>query len=142
MNDKAWLLLFAVWLVALVSTLGALFIGEVMGQIPCNLCWYQRIFMFPLAVILGISLCRSDYAMWIYGLTLSLAGSLLAAFHTLLYFKILPEEVKPCMQSGPSCSGEAMMLWGVLPLPLLSLVCFLFISIGLLMISKIVKRNV
>ena len=50
-----WPMLFAAWLIALVSTLAALFIGEVMGQAPCVLCWFQRAFMFPLAVILLIA---------------------------------------------------------------------------------------
>ena len=44
------------WAVALASTLAVLFIGEVPGQMPCLLCWYQRAFMFPLAIILGLGL--------------------------------------------------------------------------------------
>ena len=55
--DKA---LIGAWLIALVSTLGALFLGEVMGRTPCVLCWYQRIAMFPLAVVLGIACYLSD----------------------------------------------------------------------------------
>ncbi|CUX68336.1 putative disulfide formation protein (fragment) [Agrobacterium genomosp. 5 str. CFBP 6626] len=52
-EDKAWLPTFGAWMVALTSTLGALFIGEVMGQAPCDLCWHQRAFMFPLAILLA-----------------------------------------------------------------------------------------
>ena len=48
--------LTAAFLIALAATLGALFIGEVLGQMPCTLCWYQRIAMFPLVPILGLSL--------------------------------------------------------------------------------------
>ena len=51
-GQAAWNLVFAAWLVAAVATLGALFFGEVMQLPPCVLCWYQRIFMFPLALIL------------------------------------------------------------------------------------------
>jgi hypothetical protein len=47
-------------LIALAATLGALFIGEVLGQMPCTLCWYQRIAMFPLVPILGLSLWLGD----------------------------------------------------------------------------------
>ena len=50
------LALTAAFLVAMAATLGALFIGEVLGQMPCTLCWYQRIAMFPLVPILGLSL--------------------------------------------------------------------------------------
>ena len=55
-----WLWLSAAWAVALVSTFAALFLGEVMGMTPCQLCWYQRILMFPLAVILGMAAFGND----------------------------------------------------------------------------------
>lgn len=54
-----WAPLFAAWLIALLATAGALFLGDVMGMTPCGLCWYQRIAMFPLAVILGLGLLES-----------------------------------------------------------------------------------
>ena len=54
-GQHSWNSLFIAWLVALAATLGALFIGEIMGQVPCQLCWYQRIAMFPLALILGVA---------------------------------------------------------------------------------------
>lgn len=50
------------WLLSVVATAGALFIGEVMGMTPCVLCWYQRIAMFPLAVILGVACYREEPA--------------------------------------------------------------------------------
>ena len=55
-QDKSWLWVFLAWLVALTATLGALFLGEVMGVLPCVLCWYQRIAMFPLVIILAVGL--------------------------------------------------------------------------------------
>ncbi|MFC3631776.1 disulfide bond formation protein B [Paracoccus angustae] len=67
------LLLFA-FLIALGATLGALFIGEVLGQMPCVLCWYQRIAMFPLVPILAIGLWREEGAVRLYALPLVLAG--------------------------------------------------------------------
>lgn len=60
------LLLVAAWVVSLAATLGALFIGEVMGQAPCNLCWYQRIFMFPLVLILLAACLKQDAGVWHY----------------------------------------------------------------------------
>ena len=48
------------WMAALIATLGSLYFSEVKGFIPCDLCWYQRIFMYPLAVILGIAVYRGD----------------------------------------------------------------------------------
>ncbi|MEG0947549.1 MAG: disulfide bond formation protein B, partial [Comamonas sp.] len=51
--NRHWTLLMLAWLLATVATLGAMFLGEVMGMTPCVLCWYQRIFMFPIAIVLG-----------------------------------------------------------------------------------------
>lgn len=90
MNTRWPLILFA-WLVALVATLGALFIGEVMLMAPCQLCWYQRIFMFPLAIVLGMAAFTEDRRGAVYGLALSLAGGAIALYHTLLLAGWVPK---------------------------------------------------
>ena len=122
-----WMMLFCAWLVALIATAGALFVGEVMGQVPCLLCWYQRIFMFPLALLLGIACLRADGAAYLYGLVLAVPGGLIAAYHSLLYADILTEAMRPCTRDGPSCTDAAMNLAG-LPLPYLSLAAFAAIT--------------
>jgi disulfide bond formation protein DsbB len=82
--STGWVWLSAAWAVALVSTFAALFIGEVMGMTPCQLCWYQRILMFPLAVILGMAAFGNDTRGAIYALPLALAGAAVAGYHTAL----------------------------------------------------------
>ena len=113
------------FLLALAATLGALFIGEVLGQMPCTLCWYQRIAMFPLVPVLGVSLWRGDGAARAYGLPLALAGLAIATWHSGLYAGVLPAPIVPCTKDGPSCTGEAQMILGV-PIPyfLANVVCF------------------
>lgn len=128
-----WRPLGAAWGVALVSSLAVLFIGEVMGQAPCNLCWFQRVFMFPLAIMLGIAAFRSDPHIVPYGLALAAGGGLVALYHLLLYAGFIPAPIIPC-DGGPSCSGETMRIAGV-PLPLLSLAAFSVIF-GLLLIFQ------
>lgn len=118
-DGTAWKSLYTAWVVALAASAGAIFIGEVMGQAPCSLCWYQRAFMFPLAVILGIACFRSDAGVLRYALPLALAGGLVAGFHVLQFFELIPPSLEPCGQ-GPSCSGEGMMLFGTLSIPVLS----------------------
>ncbi|WP_246520225.1 disulfide bond formation protein B [Microvirga arabica] len=135
----AWAYLFAAWIIALAATAGALFIGEVMGQTPCNLCWHQRVFMFPLAVILAVATFREDTGIWRYGLPIAGLGWLIAAFHSLLYAGIIPEAIKPCGQ-GPSCSSADMTVLG-LPLPYLSLAAFTAIAVLLIPASR-KKSNV
>lgn len=122
-DERGWLSLFAAWAIATIATLGALFIGEVMGQTPCILCWYQRIFMFPLAVILGVAVFRSDYSVYPYAITLAGAGTLFAFYHSLIYAGIVSEALSPCSQ-GLSCASTNMTVFGILPLPILSLGAF------------------
>jgi disulfide bond formation protein DsbB len=137
-NDSSqalWPPLFGAFAIALISSLAVLFVGEIMGQVPCNLCWFQRAFMFPLAVVLGLAALRSDAGAWPYGVALAACGWLIAGFHTLVYAGIVPERIQPCTASGPSCSGSDMTVLGRLPLPALSLVAFSAI-IFLLLFSR------
>lgn len=132
---RAWQILFLAWLVALVSTLAVLFIGEIMGQAPCVLCWYQRAFMFPLAVVLGVACYRSDPGVWRYGLPLAAFGGAIAAYHTLLVAGVIPQPLVPCGE-GVSCTSEDMMIFRVVPIPLLSTGAFAAIAVLLLLARK------
>lgn len=133
-KDGAMLALLAAWVVALLATVGVLFIGEVMGQQPCILCWYQRAAMFPLALLLGVAAWRGDLGIWRYALPIAVAGMLISAFHTLLYFGVIPEGIEPC-GAGPSCVDAQMTIMG-LPIPALSLVAFLGLADLLLRVRK------
>ena len=130
-NNYDWLLIFSAWLIAAVSTLGSLFFSEVMELIPCVLCWYQRIFLFPLAIILLIGLFPLDKKVVNYALPLAIIGLLLTVYHCLLFFGVIPENLQPCSQ-GVSCTDDNMELFGFLPIPLLALIAFLMIIILLL----------
>ena len=122
-ENSAWMLVFCAWLVASLSTLGALFFGEVMKLPPCNLCWYQRIFMFPLALILPIGLFPFDRKVIRYALPLALLGWLFAVFHMLLVAGVIPESIKPCTQGVP-CSVKVIEWFGFVTIPLLSVLAF------------------
>ena len=132
----AWALLLAAWLLAAVSSLSAIYIGEILGQVPCFLCWFQRAFMFPLAVILAVACYYSDFKVWRYALPLAVIGSLFALAHSLLYAGLIPQPIQPCTATGPSCSDEEMTIFGGLPLPFLSLGIFVAIIVLLLLIRR------
>lgn len=134
-QDPAWTFVFISWLVASVSTLGALFLGEVMGYTPCVLCWYQRICMFPLVLILAAGLFPFDRRVIRYALPLAVAGWLLAAFHWAVASGLVPESATPCSQGVP-CSAELISWFGFLTLPLLSVLAFSVI-IALLMLAHV-----
>ena len=123
MNHAKWTMLFVCWLIALVSTLGSLFFSEVMDLPPCVLCWYQRIFMFPLLVTLSVGLLPLDTGSIKYSLPLAIGGLGVALYHCLLYAGVIPEGVRPCGQ-GVSCADRASQAIGIVPIPLLSLIAF------------------
>jgi disulfide bond formation protein DsbB len=128
--NAAWLLVFAGWVVAAVSALGALFFSEVMELPPCLLCWYQRICMFPLVLILPAGLFPFDPKIVRYALPLALIGAGIAVFHLLLVAGIVPQSLTPCTQGVP-CSETQIEWFGFVTIPLLSVVAFAAIS-GLL----------
>jgi disulfide bond formation protein DsbB len=140
-SQAAWFLLFAAWAIALASTLGALFIGEVMGKTPCLLCWYQRAFMFPLAVILAVACYNGDAAAWRYGLPVAGIGLAVAAYHNLLFFGVIPEEIQPCTRTGPSCASADLNLVGIVPIPLLSLGAFAALTVLFLIIRRRMRNH-
>jgi disulfide bond formation protein DsbB len=118
-----WTPLFFGWLIALLATAGALFLGEVMGMTPCVLCWYQRIAMFPLAVILGLGLLEHDDRGVRYALPLAWAGWGIALYHCLIFWGFVSEALSPCGQGG-SCADSDVQVAGFVPIPLLSLIAF------------------
>ncbi|QEI09533.1 disulfide bond formation protein B [Pigmentiphaga aceris] len=118
-----WSFLLFSWLIALVSTLGALFLSELMDFTPCVLCWYQRIAMFPLVLILGIGTYTDDVRCIRYAQPLAVIGWLLAVYHCLLYIGLIPTGLQPCGAAG-SCAKVDLQLAGFITIPLLSLVAF------------------
>ena len=121
--DPNWTILFVCWLLVTAATLGSLFFSEVMGLPPCSLCWYQRIFMFPLPILLLMGLFPLDVKVVRYALPLALAGWAIAAYHTLLQLGVIPESAAPCSQ-GASCSSAYLELFGFVSIPVLSLLAF------------------
>jgi disulfide bond formation protein DsbB len=127
MKTSPWTLVFGAWLIAAMATLGALFMSEIMGFAPCVLCWYQRIFMFPLVFILAAGLCPFDPKVLRYALPLAAVGLLVAGFHLLLVAGVIPESLTPCRQGIP-CSTVQVEWLGFVTIPLLSFFAFLVIN--------------
>lgn len=115
------------WTVAMTASLAVLFIGEVLGQTPCMLCWFQRAFMFPLPIILGLGLWWSDHGVGRYGIALALGGAAVAVWHLGLYAGVVPEQIQPCTATGPSCTDDNQLVFGI-PIPLMALVAFTVIG--------------
>ncbi len=131
---RQWTLLLLCWLLTLASTLGSLFFSEVMGLDPCVLCWYQRIAMFPLVIILGVGLHSQDSRSVRYALPIACLGWLVALYHFLLYSGFIPKGLQPCGKDS-ACTQVQLELAGFITIPLLSLVAFSII-VSLLLAAK------
>ncbi len=128
--------LYIAWATALAATAGSLYFSEAAGYLPCMLCWYQRIAMYPLVAILLVGILAKDAKAWMYGLPIALVGWGIAFYHNLLYYKILAESDATC-RAGVSCTTEYIEWLGFLTIPLLSLLAFTVIIICLLIQRKV-----
>lgn len=128
-EKKIWVLYFA-WLVSVIATLGSLYFSEIRGFIPCDLCWFQRIFMYPLVVILGIGTFQSDISVKKFVLPLSILGGIISFFHYLEQKVPGFGGIKPCV-SGVPCSSEYINWFGFITIPFLALIAFTLITISM-----------
>jgi len=120
-------------LVAMVATCGSLYFSQVLNWIPCELCWFQRILMYPLALILAVGIIRDDRGLHLYGLPLALTGMAVSLYHYLQVLKILPPSA---CQGGVPCSIDYLtpILTGPLSfvkIPFLAFVAFTIITVML-----------
>jgi len=138
--QAGWNLIFVCWILATVATLGSLFFSEIMGLKPCVLCWYQRIFMYPLVVILLVGMFPLDKGVVRYALPLAVIGWLFAVYHYLLYSGYIPESLQPCDQDA-SCAEINLELFGFITIPMLSILSYTAIIALLVMIRNRTNQN-
>lgn len=133
-------ILYLAWLQALVATLGSLYFSEIKHFTPCVLCWYQRILMYPLVIIIAVGILRKDKGLYQYVLPMSVLGLLIAFYHVLLQKGIIPESIGPC-QLGASCVTKYTGYFGFLTIPVMSLIAFSVITICMLIYRQYVKKS-
>ncbi|EKN63463.1 disulfide oxidoreductase [Schinkia azotoformans] len=131
---KNQILLYTAWLVSIVATLGSLYFSEIRGFIPCELCWYQRILMYPLVLILGIGTFQSDISVKKFVLPMSLFGGAISFMHYLEQKVPGFAGIKPCVKGVP-CSTEYINWLGFITIPFLALTAFTLISILLILMK-------
>ncbi|HVS79906.1 MAG TPA: disulfide bond formation protein B [Candidatus Paceibacterota bacterium] len=111
-------------LVAAGAAAGSLLYSYAAGFVPCDLCWYQRVFLFPQVVILAVALAKGDRGAGRYGLALSIPGALIALYHT--YIQLAGSgTLLPCAAAGAACSKVYFLEWGFITIPTMSLIAFL-----------------
>ncbi len=134
-------ILHIAWFQALVATLGSLFFSEISHFPPCSLCWYQRIFMYPIVFIIPVGILKKDKNLPFYVLPLTAVGALIAFYHNLIYSGIIPDRFSPCF-AGVSCTTKFIELFGFITIPFLSLSAFLVIAVCMLIFYKCKKQKV
>lgn len=113
------------FVVAMLATAGSLYFSEIAHFDPCRLCWYQRIAMYPLVVILGIAAVRRDPDIGLYAKALAAIGAVISTYHVALEW--IPALDTGACGTGPSCSVIWFREFGVISLPTLALAAFLLI---------------
>jgi disulfide bond formation protein DsbB len=140
MNKKADSMLFLAWASSLIATMGSLYFSEIMKYEPCVLCWYQRILMYPMAILLGVAYVRKDFQAAFYSTILSGIGLLVSLYHySIQKVSILTESAPAC--GRVPCTGEYINLFGFITIPFLALTGFLIIFIASVMVLKALKED-
>lgn len=125
-------LLFA-FLIPVIATLGSLFYSEIAGYLPCKLCWFQRILMYPQVIVLGLAWWKKDMHAWLYGVALSAVGAVIALYHYILQVTTVPLPV-PCEVVGysASCSQYFVKEFGYITIPMMATTAFVLVILFLL----------
>lgn len=115
-------------LTAWVATSGSLYMSEALGWVPCLFCWYQRILMYPIALLLTVGLLKRDNGVNKYILALSIPGIVMAAYHYLYQKSDVLRGIAPCTVGVPCSADYLNWLNGLVTIPFLALIAFLIIT--------------
>jgi disulfide bond formation protein DsbB len=126
--------LWSAFAVATTAALGSLYLSEVVHLIPCTYCWYQRIAMYPLAIILGIAAWRQDHGIRIYAATLATIGAVISVYHRLI--QAYPDLGGSACSSGVPCTAAYFTLFGFVTIPYMALSAFLLV-LSLLYVDRV-----
>jgi disulfide bond formation protein DsbB len=122
-------LLWMGFVVALTATLGSLFYSEIVGWTPCKLCWLERIFMYPLTIILGIAAWRKDEKVGIYVLPMAAIGALISLIHYPQQIMTNFNFTSCAAEGGTSCGFKYSLSYGYVTIPMMALTAFIIVGI-------------
>lgn len=135
--ENSW---FFAWGVAVIALFGSLYFSEVRQYEPCTLCWYQRILMYPLSILIGIAIIRKDYQLSLYTLVLSGIGSCFSLYHYLIQKVSFFSSNAPACGRIP-CTGEYINWFGFITIPFLALTAFVLIFIASMIVYRKSKEE-
>lgn len=140
MSKKIENLLLFMWVVALSATMGSLYFSEIRGYEPCELCWIQRIFMYPLVLIIGIAYLQRNALIAMTTAVLAIIGGAISLYHYgIQKVDFLSDSAPAC--GRVSCTGEYINLFGFMTIPFLALTAFALIAVSSLLVLKALKEE-
>ncbi len=122
------------FLITLCGAISSLFYSQIVGFVPCNLCWWQRIFLYPQVFILGFALWKKDIILEKISLLFSVIGTIIAAYNSYLQFGGSP--LIPCAATAASCAQRYFLEFGYVTIPTMSLTAF-----GLIILFLLIKKT-
>lgn len=138
MNKKSENTLLSMWILAMLATIGSLYYSEVLGFVPCTYCWYQRILMYPLVIIIGVAIAQKDKRVVITTAIFSGLGTALAAYHYALQKLSILRDNAPSCGDGVPCTAQYVNYFGFVTIPALSLIAF---SLIFILSIRLIKMN-
>jgi disulfide bond formation protein DsbB len=127
------------WIVALVTMVGSLYYSKVQEFVPCELCWYQRICIYPFAVILGIAAWRRDATIRVYAVPVFAIGMVIAGYHTWIQAFPPSNGTSFCTVEAP-CTTRYVWEFGFVSLPFMALSAFVVMT-ALLLVARPASRD-
>ncbi len=119
-----------IFFVSLFATTGSMLLSIYFQLAPCELCWYQRMFLFPIPIIAFIATLKKDLNARVYMFALSVVGILFATYHSFLQLNILKSVPVFCNPDAPvDCSVPQFIYYGFVTVPVMSFAVFLFLLI-------------
>jgi disulfide bond formation protein DsbB len=132
--------LYLAWIVSITAMAGSLYFSEVRAFVPCALCWWQRILMYPLVIVLGVATFRQDRAAWRYALPLAALGLATSTYHYLV--QKVPGIGRPASCAlGVPCDVQYVNYFGFVTIPFMAGVAFLLITLALLSVARAERRS-
>lgn len=140
MNRRQDTALLIIWVTSLLAVCGSLYFSEVRGYIPCDLCWIQRIFMYPILIITTIAYLQHNAKIAVTTATFSVIGGCISLYHYgIQKVNFLQDSAPSC--SSVSCTGQYINWLGFITIPFLALVAFIIIAITSFYLIKVSKEE-
>jgi disulfide bond formation protein DsbB len=139
-KDKRENLLFLAFAAALIAMFGSLYFSEIRQYEPCELCWYQRIVMYPFVVLLGIATVKKDYGIAFYTMILSAVGGMISLYHYGLQKVSFLADTAPACGRIP-CTGQYINWLGFISIPFLALTAFIIVFVCSFLVWKQTKEE-